>query len=30
MSDPDVKSDEDKVFVIEEDEDPDAGFVVDC
>lgn len=30
MSDPDVKSDPDKVLVIEDEDDPDAGFVVLC
>jgi hypothetical protein len=29
ISGPDVKSDPDKTFVIEEDDDPDPGFVVD-
>ena len=30
MFGPDVKSDGDKVFVIEDEDAPDAGFVVDC
>jgi hypothetical protein len=29
ISGPDVKSDPDKTLVIEEDEDPNDGFVVD-